>query len=68
MGDNNINRIEELLNMKLDHIKSYIEDKCVDELRKYFLELTLDNSNLFVQKIDELINIIPSNFKDLNQE
>lgn len=58
---NDINKIEELLNAKLNNVKAYIEEKCIDELKKYFLELTLDNSNLFVQKIDEIINLLPVN-------
>lgn len=36
-------------------IIQYIDEKCNKELKQYILELTLDNSNLFVQKIDEVI-------------
>ena len=46
--------IDNLFISKIEEIKKYIEEKCIDELKTYFLEISMDNVNLFIEKINEL--------------
>ena len=45
--------IDHLFNEKIESIKQYINGQVTNDLKKYFLELFLDNTNLLVSKINE---------------
>ena len=45
--------IDHLFNEKIESIKQYIDGQVTNDLKKYFLELFLDNTNLLVSKINE---------------
>lgn len=49
------------LNLATDNIKSSINSKLVDEIKTCFLEVTLDSTNLFIQRFDELNKILNVN-------
>jgi hypothetical protein len=49
---------EKVVNDKFEKIKHYIDEKCIEELKKFYMDMTLDNTNLFAQKFDELQDLI----------
>ena len=51
----NSEQIESLLNDKIESIKTYIDEKIDKDLKQYFLDIFLDNTNLVVQKFEESI-------------
>ena len=51
----NSEQIESLFNDKIESIKSYIDEKIDKDLKQYFLDMFLDNTNLVVQKFEESI-------------
>ena len=51
----NSEQIESVLNDKIESIKTYIDEKIDKELKQYFLDIFLDNTNLVVQKFEESI-------------
>lgn len=55
--------IDHLFNEKIESIKQYIDGQVTNDLKKYFLELFLDNTNLLVSKINE-----PKNREDVNSQ
>lgn len=46
----------DLYSDNMDELKKLIDKKLVDEIKTMFIEVTLDSSNLFVQKFDEFVN------------
>ena len=54
---------EKVIDEKIEGIKKYIDEKCLEELKKFYMDITLDNTNLFAQKFDELHDVICPNKK-----
>ena len=54
---------EKVVDDKFEKIKHYIDEKCIEELKKFYMDMTLDNTNLFAQKFDELQDLISLNKK-----
>jgi hypothetical protein len=50
--------IDNLLINKLEEMKQYIEDNCVNELKTHFLDITMDSVNLFIEKLNEFTQTI----------
>jgi hypothetical protein len=46
----------DLYSDNIDELKKHIDQKLVEEIKTMFIEVTLDSTNLFVQKFDEFIN------------
>ena len=50
--------INNLFINKLEEMKQYIEDNCVNELKTHFLDITMDSVNLFIEKLNEFTQTI----------
>ena len=44
---------DKLISEKIEGLKTYIDEKMSNEIKQYFFELFIDNSNLLIQKMDE---------------
>ena len=64
--NNNIlkNNIENLLDKHLENLKNYINENCINDMKKYYLDISMDNSNLFTEKIDEIQELIINTNKE----
>ena len=61
INENFIEMIKKEIKENLDNFEKFIDEKCVEELKKFFMDYSLDNTNLFVEKLDEVQEIIKNN-------
>ena len=61
INENFIEIIKKEIKENFDNFEKFIDEKCVEELKKFFMDYSLDNTNLFVEKLDEVQEIIKNN-------
>ena len=61
INENFIEMIKKEIKENFDNFEKFIDEKCVEELKKFFMDYSLDNTNLFVEKLDEVQEIIKNN-------
>jgi len=61
LNENFLEIFKKEIKENFDNFEKFIDEKCVEELKKFFMDFSLDNTNLFVQKLDEVQEIIKNN-------
>ena len=61
INENFVEIIKNEIKENFDNFEKFIDEKCVEELKKFFMDYSLDNTNLFVEKLDEVQEIIKNN-------
>ena len=59
--------IDNLLINKIEEMKQYIEDNCVNELKTHFLDISMDSVNLFIEKLNEFTQTIGGDSQSQSQ-
>ena len=64
LNNEKINEIfTKILDKKIEEIKIYLEQKCSEYLKEYFMELSFDNANTVTDKIDIIKELFNTNQK-----